>query len=169
MQWHCLSFEELSLRQLYELAKLRQIVFVVEQNAAYLDFDGKDYPAQHVFAELPDGSVAAYARIIPPDVAYPGEYSIGRVVNHPDHRGQGLGRQLFALAMQRCYALYGPVPVRISAQTYLEQFYQSFGFVSTDDRYLEDGLPHVEMFFPVEHWPESLSRIAQGAWLPSLA
>jgi ElaA protein len=90
------------------------------------------------------------------------------VVNHPDYRGQGLGRQLFALAMQRCYECYGAVPLRISAQTYLEEFYQSFGFVSTDDRYLEDGLPHVEMFFPVEHWPEALLRISQGAWLPSL-
>ena len=36
-------------------------------------------------------------------------------------------------------------PVRISAQSYLENYYSKFGFVKCSDEYLEDNIPHVEM------------------------
>jgi len=35
--------------------------------------------------------------------------------------------------------------VRISAQTHLETFYASFGFVAVGPPYLEDGIDHTEM------------------------
>ena len=36
--------------------------------------------------------------------------------------------------------------MRLSAQKYLERFYQSLGFISEGDDYLDDGIPHVEMY-----------------------
>ena len=36
-------------------------------------------------------------------------------------------------------------PIRISAQSYLEDYYSKFGFVKCSDEYLEDNIPHVEM------------------------
>ena len=153
LQWHCLRFPQLRPEQIYELGKLRQEVFVVEQQAAYLDFDGKDYQALHCFAHEPgQNQILAYARILPPNLVYPEALSIGRVANHPSTRGLGLGRQLFDYAMRQSLEHFGPLPVKISAQTYLERFYQSFHFRLTPKRYLEDGLPHVEMHFPTAHW-----------------
>jgi ElaA protein len=40
---------------------------------------------------------------------------------------------------------FGDVPIRISAQAYLIDFYKSLGFESVSEIYLEDDIPHVEM------------------------
>ena len=42
MNWSWKAFDELELRELYALMALRQEVFVVEQDCAYLDADGLD-------------------------------------------------------------------------------------------------------------------------------
>ena len=38
--------------------------------------------------------------------------------------------------------------VRLSAQSHLQHFYQSFGFVPASSQYIEDGIPHLEMLLP---------------------
>lgn len=35
--------------------------------------------------------------------------------------------------------------IQISAQCYLDKFYQDLGFKNTGNKYLEDGIPHQEM------------------------
>jgi ElaA protein len=35
--------------------------------------------------------------------------------------------------------------IKISAQLYLKDFYNSFGFKTTGSSYLEDGIPHIAM------------------------
>jgi ElaA protein len=40
---------------------------------------------------------------------------------------------------------FGLVPIRLSAQKHLENFYNRTGFISTGKEYLEDTIPHVEM------------------------
>ncbi len=42
-------FDELTAHELYEILKVRAEIFVVEQNCAYLDPDGRDYDSLHVF------------------------------------------------------------------------------------------------------------------------
>lgn len=44
-----------------------------------------------------------------------------------------------------CLQLFGPVPLKISAQEYLREFYASFGFDPIGETYLEDGIPHIAM------------------------
>ena len=44
---------------------------------------------------------------------------------------------------------YGEVPVRLSAQKHLENYYGNHGFKSTGKEYLEDGIPHVEMLYNI--------------------
>jgi ElaA protein len=44
--------------------------------------------------------------------------------------------------MERCFP---GQPIRIGAQTYLNEFYKSFGFVNVSEVYMEDGIEHVEM------------------------
>ncbi|MGZ4033892.1 MAG: GNAT family N-acetyltransferase [Bacteroidia bacterium] len=40
---------------------------------------------------------------------------------------------------------FGVIPVKIGAQLYLKKFYESFGFVTVSDEYLEDDILHIEM------------------------
>lgn len=42
LRWQCLQFAQLSTTQLYALLRLRSDVFVVEQQCAYPELDGKD-------------------------------------------------------------------------------------------------------------------------------
>ena len=138
LRWHDRAFAEISTAELYAIIALRERVFVVEQHCAYLDADGLDPSARHLWAEA--GAIHAYLRIVPAGAKF-AEISIGRVVTAPEARGTGLGRAL----MRRGIAACGAQPIRLSAQKYLERFYTELGFVRTSDDYDEDGIPHLEM------------------------
>jgi ElaA protein len=43
------------------------------------------------------------------------------------------------------HELYPTLPIRIGAQSHLQEFYGSFGFVPASEPYIEDGIPHIEM------------------------
>ncbi len=148
MHFTCEPFDYLTLQRLYAIMALRQEVFVVEQNCPYLDADGKDIEAWHLSGWLPDGRLGAYARLLPPGLVYEAYPAIGRIVSAPAARGAGLGRALVQQAIEECYRLFGYEPIRIGAQLYLLEFYQSFGFEPVGDEYLEDGIPHIEMVLP---------------------
>lgn len=139
------SFADLGAGELYALLALRQEVFVVEQRCAYLDADGVDLRSHHLFTRDTSGSCLACLRIVEPGVKYP-EPSLGRVATRVSHRGIGLGRELMREGLLRIRELYGNVPVRISAQCYLQRFYESFGFAPVGDPYPEDDIPHIEMW-----------------------
>lgn len=141
--WKIASFEELSLNEWYEISVLRQEVFVVEQNAAYLDSDGLDYVSIHFFG-IKENRVLAYCRMIPPSFKYE-EASLGRVVVHPAYRGRKWGHVLLQKALQFQKENWQSTRNRISAQTYLVPFYSSYGYERLGEEYLEDGLPHYEM------------------------
>lgn len=138
-----LSFEELSTRELYQLLRLRSVVFVVEQDCVYQDLDNKDMKALHVLGKL-DGEIVAYARIFDR-----GDYfqtaCIGRVVVDPSHRKMAWGHAIVAAAIKGIKTFYDQDAITISAQLYLKAFYESHGFVQSSEGYLEDGLPHIEM------------------------
>lgn len=147
IHWHATRFAELSVAELYELLTMRQRVFVVEQNCPYLDCDGKDRSAIHLLGREAGGRLVAYARLLPPGASFT-EASIGRVVTHPDVRRTGAGRALMLEAIARTREAFGPGPIRIGAQRYLERFYEEFGFRIASAPYDEDGIPHIEMLLP---------------------
>ena len=145
--WECTPFGELSGDDLYAAMALRQIVFVVEQNCAYLDADGLDPQALHLLGRTrEDGSqrLVAYARLFAPGVKY-AEASIGRVVTHPDARGTGLGLALMEEGIRRIQENGWGSEIRIAAQMYLEGFYERFGFRRVSEPFLEDNIWHVDM------------------------
>ena len=144
--WHIRSFRELTLEDLYDLIRLRVDIFVVEQACPYHELDGKDCheKTRHVWARSGDGRMAACARVLAPGVSFSGA-SIGRVAVHPEFRGQGLARALLLQCLETVAAAWPGIPVCIGAQTYLESFYRSFGFVRCSETYLEDGILHVDM------------------------
>ena len=141
--WGFKPFKELSNSELYAIMKFRQEVFVVEQNCAYMDCDEKDLHSYHLVG-LQSEKLVAYARILPAGVSYK-EVSIGRIATAKNVRHQGIGKLLMQTAMSRVEELYGKVPMRIGAQTYLVDFYSCFGFVP-ESAYMEDGIPHTHMF-----------------------
>lgn len=143
MTWSYKSFEELDGREMYELLKLRSLVFVVEQNCVFLDIDDKDQKSFHLLGYEGD-TMLAYSRIVPAGVSYK-EISIGRVVTHPLYRRKGLGKALMETSIAFIENHLGSQAIRIGAQVYLKSFYESFGFNTISEVYIEDGIPHVEM------------------------
>jgi ElaA protein len=145
--WQWSRFSELTAADLYAVVRLREAVFIVEQNCPYPDADGRDPNAWHLlgWSQRSTGrTLVAYARIFEPGVRYD-EASIGRVVTAPDVRGTGKGRALMAEALRRIDSLMPGQPIRIAAQRRLENFYLGLGFRTVSDPYEEDGIIHVDM------------------------
>lgn len=142
------SFQELSLEEFHDIIALRIQIFIIEQNCPYQEVDGKDKLAHHLFFKNEMNEIIAVTRILPKGIFYD-EVAIGRVVVHEDYRGSGLGNQLMSDSMNFVRDKYGEVPVRLSAQKHLENYYGNHGFKSTGKEYLEDGIPHVEMLYNI--------------------
>lgn len=145
IKFQCIYFDKLSLKTLHDIFVLRQDVFTVEQNCAYQDADGKDLYAHHVVGRDKDGEVVAYARILPKGISYDNYVAIGRVVTSKKVRGTGAGIELMTYAVNQTRKIYGDSPIKISAQSHLEKFYNKFGFLHTGEEYMEDGIPHIGM------------------------
>lgn len=129
---------------MYRILALRSDVFVVEQNCAYQDLDGKDLQSFWVWAEDEQGEMHATARLLPAGISYK-EVSIGRVCTSMKMRRSGLGKLLMHECIQQCETLWGKQTITISAQQYLLKFYNELGFVEEGEMYLEDEIPHLKM------------------------
>lgn len=138
LEVHVAAFDELDPRTAYQLWRLRQDVFVVEQECVYPDLDGRDLePAtRHVWVG-DGGRPVGYLRVLDDD----GTARIGRVAVATSHRGRGLAETLMRTALE----LIGPRPSVLDAQSYLQDWYARFGYVATGPEFLDDGIPHVPM------------------------
>lgn len=145
INFKCVHFSELTVYELYAAMALRQEIFSVEQNCAYLDADGKDLKGFHLLGYDADAELVAYTRLLPKGISYDDYASIGRVVNSSKVRGHGVGKQLMEESIRQMARLFPDEPVKIGAQTYLLKFYTSLGFASTGEEYLEDNIPHTSM------------------------
>lgn len=143
MNWKLKKFDELTSRELYEILRLRNEVFIIEQECPYLDCDRKDYGAYHLFLE-DDTGVIAYLRVLDKGVTFD-EVCIGRVIVKETHRGKGLAQEMLRLGLKVAEEKYGETTVKISAQQRLVKLYESVGFKQVSDMYMEDNIPHVAM------------------------
>lgn len=138
--------ESLTAAELYNIIQARESVFVVEQQCAYQEADGLDLHAWHLRVLL-EGELAAYARVLGPDLKYT-EPSIGRVMTLGKFRKLQIGRVLVAEAIAFTERQWPGQGIRIGAQAHLQRFYGSLGFQAVGDVYDEDGIPHVDMVKP---------------------
>ena len=143
IEWRLKKFDDLAPIELYAILRLRNEVFVVEQNCVFQDADDKDQGSYHYMGFI-GNDLAAYTRLVPPGYIY-NEASIGRVVSSPAYRRTGIGKELMMNSIDECYRLFGKGPIKIGAQLYLKKFYASFGFRQVSDIYLEDGIEHIYM------------------------
>jgi ElaA protein len=135
---------DLTPQQLYAVLRLRVEVFVVEQSCAYRELDGVDLTpgTRHFWLEQEDtGEVLAYLRLTEDAT---GEYRIGRVCTARHARAYGFSRRLVGAALGEV----GDAGCVLDAQTYVSDFYASFGFQAVGGEFLEDGIPHITMRRP---------------------
>ena len=134
-------FDDLDTPTLYDILRLRSEVFVVEQACAFLDLDGRDQASdtEHAWINV-DGRVVAYLRVLTLDDA---AVKISRVVTASAERSSGFGRSLMIAAIER----FAGREVVLDAQSRLEQWYETLGFVRSGERFVEDDILHTPMRF----------------------
>ncbi|EGD55903.1 GNAT family N-acetyltransferase [Gordonia neofelifaecis] len=135
---------DLDAGTLHELLKLRVDVFVVEQECAYPEIDGRDTESTtlHFWCEDEEGTPVATLRVLR-DVAADGTYElrIGRVCVRADHRGTGAASEL----IDRAVAYIGRDSSVMDAQSHLVGMYAKWGYLPAGAEFVEDGIPHTPL------------------------
>jgi ElaA protein len=135
----CKSGDQLTAQDVYDIWRIRDAVFAVEQQVEDEDVDGRDLlpTTWHLWLADADGPTS-YLRVVAPD---DGPRRIGRVCTRRDQRGRGLSAQLMAEVHRR----WAGEALVLNAQAYLEAWYASFGYRRTGDDFDEAGILHVPM------------------------
>lgn len=144
MLWKWQKFDTIIGVEMHEILAVRQRVFVVEQQCVYLDADNLDKDSYHLTGRDEQGVLCAYARVTSPGRRF-AEPSIGRILVVRDFRGKGYAREAVQLAIGKIRNEFPDRRIKISAQAYLLNFYESFGFNQSGNPYVEDGIAHVDM------------------------
>lgn len=139
---HVATFDELDTRTLYWILKLRSDVFIVEQDCAYQDLDGRDVEpgTRHIWltAASTGDSPLAYLRFCEqPD----GSALVGRVVVSDQARRRGYAQLLLTKAVD----LIGNRESLLNAQKYAKALYEASGYEVDGEEFMEDGIPHLPM------------------------
>lgn len=131
------TFNELTTTEFHDLVKLRIDVFVVEQECAYPELDGRDTEpgTRHLWIAM-RGEMVATLRILDDG----DELRIGRVATGKNFRHKGHAANLMRYALT-----LAPGPFVLDAQSHLSQWYEQFGFIRDGHDFLEDGIPHIPM------------------------
>lgn len=135
-------WSDLTVDLVYDLLQFRQAALVVEQASPYADIDGRDPVCQHFIACDGDNMIG-YARAFGPGDGY--HAGLGRLVVAPCWRGDGIGRALVVECLKWLEHCHPKENMKISAQHYLVDFYQGFGFEPISDVYDDGGVPHIDM------------------------
>ena len=138
------KFNDLTVNEMYEIAKSRFEVFVCEQKLVEeQDFDDKDNLCHHIMLKENE-RVVAYCRIVPKGIGY--DYiSVGRVLVLSSHRRKGIAQEMMKVALEFIKNNLDEKTVVLSAQLYAKGLYESVGFKVISDVYDEVNIPHVKM------------------------
>ncbi len=135
------TFDELTNKELYEILKARSEIFVMEQNIHYQDMDNIDYTSLHCFF-MENGRVISYLRAFyennTKDIV-----RIGRVLTLV--HGKGIGKELMMQSLEAIKSKMECKKIIMDAQKHAVGFYEKFGFITTSDDFLEEGVAHQVM------------------------
>jgi len=144
-KWTIKKFDELTLRELYEITRSRFEVFVQEQKIiCEEELDGLDDKCIHVFLEENE-RVVAYCRIVPKGVNYE-NISIGRVLVLKEFRRKGIAQEMLKVTVKYIKSNFQENKIVLSSQLYAKELYESVGFIATSDVYEEAEIPHIKMY-----------------------
>lgn len=144
----------------YEVWRLRQDVFVIEQDCPYPDLDGRDLEptTRQVVLLGPDGDagsrVLGTARVLDDG----DRWRVGRVCLDRAARGKRLADDVMRAALAHVEDADDGRDVVLDAQSPLAGWYATFGFAPDGEEFLEDGIPHT---------PMRLRRAASAARVPA--
>jgi len=144
IQWKLCKFSSLSPEYLYSALKLRQDIFILEQNCFYHDMDNLDQVSLHLFL-ICELEIAGYLRIVPPNKKF-NEVSLGRILIASPFRRKKLGHKLVEKGIDLASEHFEG-NIRIEAQLYLEKFYSNLGFRRDSEIYDVDGIEHLQMTY----------------------
>lgn len=147
---------EMTIRSFFGLApefsqamRIRTAVFVEEQMVPIeLERDEFDAVATHVLLQIGD-HLAGTGRIFP-DPQERATMRLGRVAVLKEFRRRGLGNLIVAELLRQAQNRAGCRQVLIHAQKQVEAWYASMGFVAFGDEFIEAGILHCEMFYPLK-------------------
>ena len=109
------------------------------------ELDDLDERATHVVA-VAGGAVIGTCRLLLLDG---GECRLGRMAIESRRRREGIGRRLLAAAEAEARRA-GAQEVVLHAQTQAEPFYAGAGYLPEGERFIEEGIEHIEMHKPLE-------------------
>lgn len=138
MNFKSKKFDELTTTELYEILKSRAEIFIVEHKMNCLDLDGIDYNSFHCFYE-DNGRVIAYLRAF----LNGNVVKIGRVLTIKHN--MGIGRKLMEKSIPAIKKHFNCEKISLNSQKHAVGFYKKFGFKTTSDEFLEEGIIHVSM------------------------
>lgn len=136
------KFSAIDQYLLQTIYRLRQKVFIIEQQSLYQDIDGLDENSWHLLLHI-NKKLVGYLRIR----SCHDEIKIERVVLEKEHRGQEWGVKLMRRALQKCSHI-DPVrkkKITLTAQVMIQHFYQRLGFESVGDSFDDAGIEHIKM------------------------
>lgn len=141
MEVHVKRFDQLTIHELYDILKLRNSIFVVEQNCPFGDVDGYDKEAYHVFLTDKDG-IQAYLRVLDRNSMYDG-VSFGRVL--AVKRRCGLATRVLEEGIRVAKEKFDAERIVLHAESYARSLYEKIGFRQTAEEFLEDNIPFIPM------------------------
>lgn len=148
MNFNILTYDIDSMtgRQMYDILRLRQDVFFVEEDIQYADLDDYDPLAVHVMAVAEDGGeevLAAYARVY--EDVETAHVKIGRVAVAAKYRHMGFGEAVMKAAVSEAHNRFRAHEVWLDAQIHVIGFYEKLGFKQMSEPFIEAGIEHVSM------------------------
>ncbi|WJG08259.1 GNAT family N-acetyltransferase [Aliiglaciecola sp. LCG003] len=148
------SFDTLSTTLLYAILRLRQQVFMLEQQSIYDDIDNLDQQARHLtFLDENTRTLTAYMRFRL--LADGTTVKLERVVVAKSQRGKGLGLGLMQFAFEQIDKIPQVKQIQLSAQVDVISFYQSLGFEAFGEVYDDGGIDHRDMQLNWQHRTKS--------------
>jgi predicted GNAT family N-acyltransferase len=124
---------------------LRRVVFIEEQDVPEADeVDAYDACATHLLA-CDAGQPLGTARVVQDGTTA----KIGRVCVLPVARSRGIGAGLIQAALQVSAQMDGVQQARLGAQLHALGFYEKLGFSVVGSVYLDAGIEHRDMVFPL--------------------
>ena len=148
VQIQALHFNDLTARQLFQILKLRQDVFFVEEKIIYPDLDDPDEDCIHVFATTEkDGKTitVSYSRVYFDPLEQ--HVKVGRVATAAAYRGQGIGGEVMRRCCEVAQSRFSDSGVWLDAQLHAVDFYRFLGFQVVSDVFMEAGIEHIRMMW----------------------
>ena len=148
VQIQALHFNDLTARQLFQILKLRQNVFFVEEKIIYPDLDDTDEDCIHVFATTEkDGKTitVSYARVYFDPLEQ--HVKVGRVATAAAYRGQGIGGEVMRRCCEVAQSRFSDSEVWLDAQLHAVDFNRFLGFQVVSDVFMEAGIEHIRMMW----------------------